>query len=105
MRLNFVQYETALFSCQSLTNGRSNISRLSGIAITKLTKNTATMKIEVIIEKSGNELWGRVEGKGDFLPTTVGHSTREVLQNLQELIADYLAHEGQEDSYWKKAIG
>lgn len=63
------------------------------------------MKVEVIIEKSGDDLWGRIEGKGDFLPTTVGSSTEEVLAHLRELIEDYLAHEGKEDKYWKKAIG
>ena len=63
------------------------------------------MKIEVIIEKSGGELWGRIEGKGDYLPTTVGYTTEEVLHNLRELIQDYLANEGRNDKYWMKAIG
>ncbi len=63
------------------------------------------MKVEVIIEKSGDELWGRIEGAGDFFPTTVGQTTEEVLTNLSELIGDYLAHEGKEDKFWKRAIG
>jgi len=63
------------------------------------------MKIEVIIEKSDGELWGRIEGKGDFLPTTVGKTTEEVLNNLSDLIQDYLANEGKADKYWMKAIG
>lgn len=63
------------------------------------------MKIEVIIEKSGAELWGRIEGKGDYLPTTVGYTTEEVLHNLRELIQDYLTNEGRYDKYWMKALG
>lgn len=61
------------------------------------------MNVEVIIEKGDGELWGRIEGKGDFLPATVGNTVEEVLQNLRELIEDYLAHEGDEDAFWKVA--
>jgi hypothetical protein len=60
------------------------------------------MKLEVIIEKGDNELWGRIEGIGSFMPTTVGRTVREVLDNLQMLIADYLKHEGKQDKGWKK---
>lgn len=63
------------------------------------------MKIEVIIEKGDGELWGRIEGKGNFFPTTVGATTQEVLDNLKDLIQDHLEHEGKDDKYWKKAIG
>jgi hypothetical protein len=61
------------------------------------------MKIEVIIEKNGDELWGRIEGRGNFLPTTVGRSTSEVLANLADLIGDYVKHEGKTDKAWNKA--
>lgn len=58
--------------------------------------------IPVIIEKGDDgDLWGRIEGKGNFLPTTVGPSVQEVLDNLRSLIADYLKHEGKEDKFWK----
>jgi hypothetical protein len=58
--------------------------------------------IEIIIEKSDGELWGRIEGKGNFLPTTVGHNTAKVLITLKKLIKDYQKHEGKNDPYWKK---
>jgi predicted RNase H-like HicB family nuclease len=60
------------------------------------------MKIEVIIEKNDNELWGRIENKGNFMPVTVGNTTKEVLDNLQMLIEDYLQHEGKHDKNWNK---
>ena len=59
------------------------------------------MQIKVIIEKGENELWGRIEN-GEFLPVTQGQTVAEVLDNLKNLIADYLAHEGQEDNFWQK---
>ncbi|WP_377469629.1 helix-turn-helix domain-containing protein [Pontibacter silvestris] len=58
------------------------------------------MTLRVIIEVSGQELWGRIEGIGRFMPTTVGSSKKEVLDNLLMLIADYRKHEGQEDEAW-----
>jgi len=57
-------------------------------------------KIEVIIEKNGDELWGRIEDKGDYLPVTVGSDIDEVLNNLKDIIADYLEHEGKADKFW-----
>ena len=60
------------------------------------------MKLEVIIEKSDGELWGRIEGKGNFMPNTVGNTTEEVLTNLRMLISDYLTHEGIQDKAWSK---
>ncbi len=63
------------------------------------------MKIEVIIEKGDGEFWGRIESKGDFLPVTVGDTVSEVLHNLQDLIQDYLLHEGKEDAFWKPFVG
>lgn len=55
------------------------------------------MKLNVIIEKGKKEFWGRIEGDEDFLPVTVGKSIGEVLSNLKDLVADYIAHEGQVD--------
>ncbi len=60
------------------------------------------MKLEVIIEKGDGELWGRIEGKGNYLPTTVGESVSEIRNNLRIVIKDYLKHEGGEDKFWKK---
>lgn len=59
------------------------------------------MVVNVIIEKSGKEYWGRIE-KGEFSPVTVGESVSEVLENLKELIADYLEHGGKNDKNWKQ---
>lgn len=60
------------------------------------------MKIKVIIEKGDGELWGRIEGKGKYLPVTVGGTVKEVLANLKLLIRDYLAHEGKKNTAWQK---
>ena len=58
-------------------------------------------KVNVIIEKGKDALWGRIEGIGDFLPVTTGANINEVLSSLKMLIADYVEHEGQEDKKWK----
>lgn len=61
------------------------------------------MKIlQVIIEKNNNGLFGRIEGRKSYLPVTFGNSTKEVLQNLKELIKDYQKHEKHGDSFWLK---
>lgn len=60
------------------------------------------MKLEVIIEKNDDMLWGRIEDKGDFLPATGATTTGEVLDNLRMLIEDYQLHEGKKDKFWKK---
>lgn len=60
------------------------------------------MKLQVIIEKSNGELWGRIENKGDFMPVTVGKNAKEVIKNLSDLIKDYLKHEGSKDPNWKR---
>ena len=60
------------------------------------------MKIEIIIERKDGLLWGRVEGKGDFMPTPYGTTTAKVIANFKELISDYVKHEGKKDPYWSK---
>lgn len=60
------------------------------------------MKLQIIIEKGDGELFGRIENKGDFLPVTAGKNSKEVIKNLNELIADYQKHEGQQDIEWKR---
>lgn len=62
------------------------------------------MKLEVIIEKNENMLWGYIAEKGDFLPGARARTIREVLKNLKIVIRDYQQHEGREDGYWKKVI-
>jgi len=58
-------------------------------------------KIEIIIEKHDGLLWGRVEGDGSFMPTPYGENTQQVIENLKELISDYITHEGKQDAFWK----
>lgn len=57
-------------------------------------------EIPVILEKNEGELWGRIEGIGDFMPVTVGSSKDEVISSLKELITDYKNNEGLGDKYW-----
>ena len=58
-------------------------------------------KIEIIIEKNDCLLWGRVEGRGNYMPTPYGESTAKVLENLKELVHDYVSNEGKKDPFWK----
>lgn len=57
-------------------------------------------KIEVIIEKGDGELYGRIEGKGNYLPVTAAKTTSKVLANLMMLIKDYKKHDS--DKFWDK---
>lgn len=57
-------------------------------------------KIEVIIEKGDGELYGRIEGKGNYLPVTSAKTTGKVLANLKMLIKDYKKHD--KDKFWDK---
>ncbi len=67
----------------------------------KLKKNKVE-KIDIIIEKNDGLLWGRVEGKGKFMPTPYGTTTAGVISNLKELIKDYTKHEGKKDPFWSR---
>jgi hypothetical protein len=58
--------------------------------------------LQVIIEKGDDGFFGRIEGRKSYLPVTFGSSTKEVLQNLKELITDYQKHEKNGDSFWLK---
>lgn len=60
------------------------------------------MKIEIIIEKNDGLLWGRVENMGSHLLTPYGETTEKVIENLKELVQDYVANEGKKDKYWNK---
>lgn len=65
-------------------------------------KSNRKERIEIIIEKNDGLLWGRVEGKGRFMPSPYGTTTAKVIENLKELLADYLKHEGKKDPFWSK---
>jgi hypothetical protein len=60
------------------------------------------MKLQVIIEKGNDVLYGRIEGSRLFTPTTSADTKKEVLSNLKMLIKDYQENEGAEDNYWNK---
>ena len=65
-------------------------------------KSKKTEKLEIIIEKNDGLLWGRVEEKGNFMPTPFGETTAKVIANLKELVVDYVKHEGKRDIFWSK---
>jgi hypothetical protein len=65
-------------------------------------KSKVKQRIEVIIEKNDGLLWGRVEGQGNFMPTPYGSTTSKLVENLRELIADYVKNEGKKDSFWSR---
>ena len=54
----------------------------------------------VIIEKSDEGLYGRIEGHKSYLPVTLGKSKKEVLENLTSLIKDYQENEKDGDPFW-----
>lgn len=57
--------------------------------------------LQVTIERDGNdEVAGWTNETDHFLLTTVGASDQEVLDNLRELVADYIIHEGVEFAEW-----
>ena len=56
--------------------------------------------LQVIIEKSDEGLYGRIEGRKSYLPVTYAKSKKEVLQNLKKLIKDYQQHEKNGDTFW-----
>ncbi len=58
--------------------------------------------IEIILEAHDGSLWGRVETEGSFMPTPYGETKEQVIENLKELIKDYVAHEGKKDFFWSR---
>jgi hypothetical protein len=60
------------------------------------------MKLQVIIEKGNEVLYGRIEGGKLFTPTTAADTKTKVLANLKMLILDYQKNEGADDKYWNK---
>lgn len=65
-------------------------------------KTNGKAKIEVIIEKENNHYWGRIENKGNFMPTGQGETIDKLLQNVKDSIEDYLKYEGRMDKYWSR---
>jgi len=59
-------------------------------------------KLEVIIEKTDDHYWARVQNKGSFMPTGQGETIEAVLKNVTDSIEDYLEHEGKTDKFWSK---
>ncbi|MCE6990301.1 hypothetical protein [Dyadobacter sp. CY323] len=59
------------------------------------------MKLTIIVEKSDNELWGRIDHVPDYLPVTTGKTMEEIDQNLTDLLDDYIQHEGQNHKEWE----
>lgn len=66
------------------------------------TKTREKRKLQIIIEKSDGVLWGRIENAGNFYATPYGETAGEVIQNLKELIADYVSNEGKNDKFWNR---
>lgn len=60
-----------------------------------------TMQLEIILEKNGSDLWGRIDSPPYLYLTTVGNSVEGVTANLRDLIADFLEHEGKDLDEWK----
>ena len=56
-------------------------------------------KIEVIIEKKDELLWGIVENNGNFISSPYGKTKNEVIINLKNLIKDYQQNEGKKISF------
>ncbi len=56
-------------------------------------------KLEIIVEKNDGLLWGRVEGK-NWMPTPYGTTIKELVENLKDLVADHILHEGKNDKEW-----
>ncbi|MCE7064454.1 helix-turn-helix transcriptional regulator [Dyadobacter sp. CY326] len=58
------------------------------------------MKLTIIVEKSDNELWGRIENVPNYLPVTSGNTLEEITSNLRDLLEDFIQHEGQASGEW-----
>ena len=56
--------------------------------------------INIIVEKSENTFQGRIEDE-DFRIYDEASSTEELETKFKDLLADFIAHEGQETKKWK----
>ena len=64
-------------------------------------KSKRKSNLEVIIERSEDHFWGRIEDHG-FMPTGQGKTVSKLLQNIKDSIDDYVSHEGKKDKFWSK---
>lgn len=58
-------------------------------------------RLTIIIEQGDGEFWGRLEDQHGFHPSTVADTVSGVIDNLKDLIGDYIRHEGQKSKFWK----
>ena len=56
-------------------------------------------RIELILEKNDGLILGRTDNEG-WMPTPYGKTINEVVENLKELVNDYVTHEGKNDKAW-----
>jgi hypothetical protein len=61
-------------------------------------QNLTTLPVQIVWED--HQFAGQVKGAG-FLFTTAGGSVATVLENLRNLVDDYLAHEGKNHAQWQ----
>lgn len=57
-------------------------------------------KLSVIIEKSDGELWGRIESPETLL-TTQGDTESQIIENLKELLIDFIENESNDFESWR----
>jgi hypothetical protein len=57
--------------------------------------------IKVILERGSGDLWGRVE-ESDFSFFTTGNTVDEIINNLKELVSDFIENEGADNPNWNK---
>lgn len=58
-------------------------------------------KIDLIVESNAKgHLWGRIEDKGNFMPTGQGKTLQSLIENIKDSIEDYQKHEGKGDEFW-----
>lgn len=62
------------------------------------------MKLELILEKGEDALWGRIEALPGTLLTTSGATAEEVSANLRDLVADYFEHDAPQKSVVSELI-
>ena len=59
-------------------------------------------KLEVIIEKNDGLFWGRIADVKGWQPTPYGNTLGALIDNLKDLVSDYVLHEGKDDKKWNK---
>lgn len=59
------------------------------------------MEKQIILEKGDKEWWGRIAEEGKFFITTSENTPKKVEASIKELLADFIADEGQQYEEWK----